>query len=438
MKRLLLLFLFLPLLAPAQVIVTVAGTGTPGYNGDGLTATATELNAPYGVALDGDGNLYICDAFNYRIRKMSPTGIMTTIAGNGTDGFSGDGGSASWAMISSCNYLAVDRKSNVYITDEHRIRKITPTGVITTIAGTGTAGYNGDGIPATTAMLNLPQGVAADSIGNIYIMDHHNFRIRRVDTFGMISTIVGTGIQGFSADGSYGDTSKLDSLGSITIDKGGNLFFSDNIRIRKINSLGIISTVAGNGIIGYSGDSGPATSAMIRAGAIALDTLGNLFLAEGTSCSVRKVTTDGIIRTIAGDGLGGYSGDGGNPMLAKLRSPQGVTVSKSGEIYIGDVGNHRVRMVTTGIIDEVDGVKMPAGSVEVYPNPCHKQCTIVLKNAVTEKAEIVISNLAGEEIYWYITVTNSPVTLQTTWPPGAYIISATVGQQHFTGKLFIE
>lgn len=440
MKTLFLSLLLLPLMLRAQVIVTVAGTGTAGYNGTGFAATATQLNAPYGVATDNDGNLYICDALNYRIRKMSPSRILTTIAGNGTYGYSGDGGSAWAAMITSCNFIAIDNKRSVYIADEHRIRKITSAGIITTIAGTGVAGFNGDGIAATSAMLNRPHGLAVDSIGNVFIVDRHNYRIRMVDTFGVISTVVGNGSQGFSADGTHIDTAKLDSISSICLDKAGTLYFLANSRIRSITASSTLQTVAGNGINGYGGDGGPATAAMIGGGPIANDTSGNIYLSEGSYDRVRKVSTDGIITTIAGNGMGGYSGDGGNPLLAQLYSPQGIAVSKTGDVYIGDVGNNAVRKVTSQLIDKVDNVSYSVGtaSIQISPNPGRTQCNITIVSVTNENVAVVINNLAGMEVYRYTTVTNKAETIQTNWAKGTYIISTTIDRRHITGKLILE
>ena len=272
MKNLIIILLLLPLLTNAQVIVTCAGTGTLGYTGDGHPAVDAELYYPHGVVLDDSGNLYICDEENSCIRKVSNpanlgVGIITTIAGNGTLGYSGDHGLGIYAQITGVD-VAVDHHQNVYIADvdNNRIRKVSFADTITTIAGTGIAGYNGDTIFADTAQLNSPTGITMDSIGNIYFTDVYNYRIRKIDTAGIITTIAGTGILGFSPDGSHADTAKFDALYSIRMDKQGNLLFADNNRIRKIDSAGMITTIAGNGIIGYSGDSGLATAAEISGG----------------------------------------------------------------------------------------------------------------------------------------------------------------------------
>ena len=268
MKNLIVILLFLPLFTTAQVIVTCAGTGTQDYTGDGHPANGAELYSPYGVILDDSGNLYVCDVNNACIRKVTNpanvgVGIITTIAGNGTAGYSGDHGLGVYAQLDAVYDVAIDRHGNVYIPTGNVIRKVTPLDTITTIAGTGTAGYNGDSIPAVMALLNSPIGITLDSIGNIYFTDAYNYRIRKIDTAGIITTIAGTGTLGFSPDGSRADTAKLDNPSGIRIDKRGNLFFSDGERIRKMDTAGIITTIAGNGIVGFTGDSGLAINVEI-------------------------------------------------------------------------------------------------------------------------------------------------------------------------------
>ncbi len=346
---------------------------------------------------------------------------------------------AAWLLtqeINSTYDVFVDHHGNVYLPDQINscVRKVTPAGIITTIAGTGVSGYNGDGIAATTAQLNVPRGVAVDSMGNVYIADGENFRIRKVDTAGIITTIAGTGVAGFSPDGSHTDTVKLDSLASVRIDKAGNIFFADNVRIRKIDTAGIITTIAGNGIIGYSGDSGMATAAMIGGGAIAIDTAGNLFIADGSYHRIREVNTVGIINTIAGNGAGGFGGDGGSPLLAKLLFPQGVVVSNSGDVYIGDVGNNRIRLVTTHPMG-VTNIFNLVQSINIYPNPCHDYFTARINSALNEQAQVIITDITGTEIRKFTTITNQLITVQLDWPRGIYVVNITTENEHFTKKI---
>jgi trimeric autotransporter adhesin len=433
-----------PLFAQAQVMVTLAGNGSAGFAGDGGLSTAATLNAPYGVALDDTGNLYICDVGNHRIRKVRPAygGNITTIAGYGTVGYSGDGGPAIYARFNGMNDMAIDHNGNIYIADggNNRIRKINRGDTITTVAGTGIGGYNGDGIQATDAQLNVPRQVAVDDTGNVYVADEHNNRIRKIDTAGIITTIAGTGTPGYSPDGSAADTSKLSNLQLIKIDSKNNIFFADNLRIRRIDALtGIMTTVAGNGTGGFSGDGGPATAAQINSSAIAIDTSGNLYMAEGGPDRIRKVNTSGVISTIAGNGTGGYAGDGGDPLEAKLLFPQGVAVNNAGDIFIGDVGNNRVRMVTT----QLDGVGLPPKSdplvITIFPNPAKGNFTLQV-NAVATLGNIVVvmSDVNGKETDRLTIPANKQVSVATCCAPGVYTVSASCGNEHYTEKLIIE
>ncbi|MBA3828176.1 MAG: T9SS type A sorting domain-containing protein [Taibaiella sp.] len=442
MKKYLLYTLLLLLLTSAtaysQVIYTVAGTGTQGYSGDGGPATAAQLYEPYGVVLDDSGNLYICDVNNGCIRKVSPAygGIIKTIVGTGSGGYSGDNGLGIHAQLNGAYDVGFDHKGNVYIPDagNSRLRKLSTNDTITTIAGTGVAGYNGDNIPAVTAKLNQPTGITLDSAGNIYIVDYLNYRIRKIDTSGIITTIAGTGIGGFSPDGSRADTAKLKGIYSLRTDKKGNLFFADNARIRMIDAAGFITTIAGNGTRGYGGDGGLATDAEIGGGAIDLDSTGNLFIADDYSDRIRKVNTAGIITTVAGGG--GVIGDGGNPLSALLAVPQGVAVNNLGDIYIGAVGQSRVRLVTNHL--DVNPVSSLKDNIMIFPNPCHNNCNIQLNTPLNEQAEIVISNVNGMGISRQQLTGSKPLPITPGLPQGIYIINVTTQYEHFTAKLIIQ
>jgi len=346
-------------------LTAVAGTGISGFSGDGGRATAAQLNFPSGVAVDASGNLFIADTYNYRIRKVTPDGVISTVAGNGTGGFGGDAGPATAARLSSPSAVAVDGAGNLFIADtlNHRIRKVTPDGVIGTVAGIGGSGpggfgFSGDGGPATAARLNSPSAVAVDGAGNLFIADRNNHRIRKVTPDGVIGTVAGTGTSGFSGDGGPATAAQIASPTSVAVDGAGNLFVATSNRIRKITPDGIISTAAGTGTSGFSGDGGPATAAGLSPNAVAVDTSGNLFITEPANHRVRKVTPDGVISTAAGNGTSSpfFTGDGGPAISALLYYPNSVAVDSTGNVFIADTSNSRIRKVApTGVIDTFAG-----------------------------------------------------------------------------------
>jgi hypothetical protein len=260
------------------------GNGLASHTGDGGQATAAGINTPRALTFDAKGNLYIADYGNNLIRKVNTAGIITTIAGNGMSGFSGDGGQATSASLNGPKGIALDGIGNIYISDAYnmRIRKVNTLGVITTIAGKGTAGFSGDGGQATSAELNYPERVIVDAANNFYIADYYNNRVRKINTAGIITTIAGNGTGGFSGDGGQATAAGLNQLTEVALDAANNLFIVDflNNRIRKVNSSGIISTVAGNGTAGFSGDGGQATAAKLNNPyGISFDCIGNLYIA---------------------------------------------------------------------------------------------------------------------------------------------------------------
>jgi sugar lactone lactonase YvrE len=346
---------------PSGVISTVAGNGTQGYGGDGGPATSAQLSDPLGVAVDTAGNLFIADMDNARIRKVTPSGVISTVAGNGTQGYGGDGGPATSAQFLYPQGVAVDAAGNLFIADTANscIRKVTPGGLISTVAGNGNYGYSGDGGPATSAQINTPFGIAVDAAGNLFIADSGNGRIRKVTPDGLISTVAGDGTAGYSGDGGPATSAQFWDLIGVAVDAAGNLFIADqmNARIRKVTPGGLISTVAGNGTYGYSGDGGPATSAQLSdPQGVAVDTAGNLFIADGGNGRIRKVTLAGIISTVAGNGTYGYSGDGGPATSAQFYGLIGIAVDAAGNLFIADTYNACIRKVTPdGLISTVAG-----------------------------------------------------------------------------------
>ena len=343
------------------IITTVAGTGAGGFSGDGGPATKATLAQPSGITVDSSGNLYIADTDNYRIRMVTANGIISTLAGNGTSAYSGDGGPAVQAALHQPTGVALDAAGNVYVADLNNcvIRKIAPSGIITTVAGTGVRGFSGDGGPATKAMLSTVADVKLDSAGNLYISDYNNQRIRRVDTGGIITTIAGTGQTGFFGDGGPATAAQFNGLSELAIDSTGAILVADtdNNRIRRIVPGGAIGTIAGQTL--SIGDGGPSTLARLTApGNTAIDAAGNLYIADTGENRIRMVTPAGTITTAAGTGAAvAESGDGGPAIAAQLRAPYGVAVDAAGNLYIADAGNNRVRKVNaaTGIITVLAG-----------------------------------------------------------------------------------
>jgi len=343
-----------------QIITTIAGNYNKGagYSGDGGPAINAQFYGPQSVTVDGAGNYFIADQYNNRIRKVtSNTGIISTIAGNGNNGYTGNGGIAVQAQLSNPNGITLDLSGNIYITDflNQVVRKIDHvTGIITTVAGIGSSGgYSGDGGPATSAQLYFPSNITVDVSGNIYIVDASNNVIRKVNySTGKISTVAGNGSHGFSGDGGPATSAQLNYPLGIAVDKNGNIYIADNNNnvIREVNYVtGKINSIVGNYSKGggYSGDGGLATNAQIsQPMGITLDSIGNLYIAEAGNNVIRKYNpVSGVINTVAGNGKSGYSGDGGLASNANLNNPQGVAVDKSGNLFIADRGNNVIRKV---------------------------------------------------------------------------------------------
>lgn len=343
------------------IITTVAGNGTQGFSGDGGPAISAQLNLPHSVAVDGAGNLYISDHGNDRIRMIDRDGNITTVAGTGSAGFSGEGELATDVQINHPADIILDGSGNLYIADfgNHRVRKVDSDNKITTVAGSDYVGYAGDEGAATSAQLNYPQGVALDGAGNLYIADYSNKRLRKVDSGGTITTVAGNGSKGYSDDGGAAMAAQLYYPAGVAVDRLGNLYIAslDNQRIHKVDSSGIITTVAGNGSIGYSDDGGLATAARLNYPLyLGLDGTGNLYFADSDNNRIRKVDSNGVITTVAGTGSRGFSGDGGAATSAQLDIPAGVALDGSGNLYIADHDNHRIRKVApNGIITTVAG-----------------------------------------------------------------------------------
>ena len=340
------------LAGPGTLIFTVAGTGTATDTNNGGQATAAAINMPRSIFPTADGGFIFAEPYSNMVRKVGPDGNIATVAGTGIAGFSGDGGPATAAQLNFCHSASPMPGGGFVIADEvnQRIRRVWPDGTITTVAGTGAAGYSGDGGPATSAKINSPRGVAALPDGGFLIPDSSNHRIRRVWPNGTITTVAGTGVQGYNGDGGLATSAQLSiPFGVAPLADGGFLITDNgNFRIRRVWPDGTITTVAGTGVAGFSGDGGPATSAQINGvHNLAVMPDGGFLLTDTQNHRVRRVFPDGTIETIAGTGAPGFSGDGGAATSATLQYPKAVAVTPSGEILIADETNNRIRFVGT-------------------------------------------------------------------------------------------
>jgi uncharacterized protein (TIGR03437 family) len=366
--------------AYAQVISVVAGTGQQSYYGDGAAAVNAWLAMPAGITFDSAGNLYFADTGNRVVRKVDKSGIISTFAGNEMlfSGGNGDGGPATSALLgwSSPGFfgVAADKSGNLYISDTSsgiaRIRKVNASGIISTFAG-GAPGSTGDGGPAVNAGLGTAAGLAVDSRGNLYIADTLGERIRKVNTSGTITTVAGTGAANYSGDGGPAVSATLSVPVGVAVDAQGNIYITESgnalygPRVRKVDTSGNISTVAGNGKSGFSGDGGSALSAQFGNGlqGIAVDNAGNLYIADYGNYRIRKVDTSGNITTIAGNGKPGGSGVNGNggPAGNSLVEPSGLAVDASGNLYISDYFASQIRKITFGA--SAPALSVSAGSL---------------------------------------------------------------------------
>lgn len=373
------------------MINTIAGNGNIGYSGDSNLATQAQLNA-LGVTVAKDGQLYIPDAANNRVRKINLGDSIFTVAGTGTAGYNVDSGDALTTLLYNPTSVATDTAGNLYIADQRnqRIRKVDIAGVMTVIAGTGITGFSGDDSAAVNAKLNNPISVATDTFGNLYVVDYGNNRIRKINAAGIITTVAGTGVVGHTGDGGQAIAATLDTPTCVATDLLGNFYIADrgNNCIRKVDTAGDISNLAGSpaGTSGFGGDNGPATAALLaHPYGVATDRDGNVYIADEENQRIRKVDLTGNIATIAGSGTLSFCGDGGNPLLACLNHPKGIAVDDMGHVFIADAFNNRIREIT-GVLSVGNAPTEP--DARLYPNPAGEalnvECRIAANNSTIQ------------------------------------------------------
>ena len=422
--------------AQVPIITTIGGNGIGIYGDDvhdGGPATNAEIRHPEGLCLDNTGNIYIAESGNNRVRKINAvTHIVTTIGGTGAHGFFGDNGPATDAQFLAPEAVFSDKSGNIFVADagNNRVRRITQSGVITTVVGSGSAGiglgsYSGDGMAATNSTLKGPTGLYLDSAGTMYIADYDNNRIRKVDhATGIITTIAGNGTTVYPGDGLPATSVGIAGAIQVFADSHENIFFCDQLNhsVRKITTAtGIITTVAGIGTPGHTGDNGPATNAQLnQPSGIYIDAQNNIFLAEYGCGVIRRIDgTTGIITTVVGTSVFGYSGDGGPATDAKLTCGD-VFLDKYGSIYIADLDNNRIRLVTdttqrVGIVHLSSAMN---GELFVYPNPAKDKLTI----EGAENCSVSMYNLFGQEVVKVANTSKRENLDVHSLIPGVYVV----------------
>ncbi len=337
--------------AHSGIITTVVGTGVARSSGDGGLAAEAAIRYPYDLAVDTTGNLYVLESG--RVRRVDPSGRITTVVGPPASGeMTALAGANRLRLGRSVNALAIDAEDNLYVgggDGKHfMVNRISPSGEVTRIAGTGRPGFSGDGGPATQAALGWVYDLAVDRAGNVYMVDYDNDRIRMVDLNGVITTIAGTGEPGWSGDFGPAKDARVDHPWGIALDEGGNVYFTQLPSVvRRIDaSTGVITTIAGSGKVGYAGDGGPANEARMNAPEhVAVDGEGNVYIEDTGNNCIRVVDLNGIIATVVGMRRKGFRGDGDPAGLARLSEPSGMLLTPDGVLYIADSGNNRVRRV---------------------------------------------------------------------------------------------
>jgi len=422
------LFVIIASCCHGQTISTVAGIGVFGFSGDGGPATAAKIWLPGGVFVDKNDNIFSTDYGGYRVRKVTPSGIISTVAGS-TPGMGGDGGPATAAQLYDPLKLAIDKDGSMYIADDygHVVRKVDTSGIISTFAGNYSAGFGGDGGPAIAAQLNHPSGIACDTLGNVYISDMGNRCIRRVSAAGTISTFAGNHITGYSGDGGPATAAQLANPEGIFFMPGYGLLIADfgNNRVRLVNEAGIISLIAGNGTAGYSCDGCYAGYASLNSPKGVTMHGEYVYIADYGNGRIRRVDTAGTITTVAGNGVQDFGGDGGPATLAMLYNPRDVSVDSHGDLYIADLANNRIRKVwfsTAGVKDKSIG---GGNNIVVFPEPAENSFTVEVPSAGCSTT-ISFSDISGKVIETRVIKPDTHISEHffcNSLPHGLYVIT---------------
>jgi len=435
MKRFLLVLLMWPAWANGQIITTWLGGGLGGGTdgvGDGLNKSFAKFINPANAFFDQHGNFYFADQVEQRVRKVDTAGIVTSVAGTGgLGGFNGDSGLADTSELFQPESVITDSIGNVYIADSrnHRIRKISYiTGIISTIAGTGIAGYNGDNILAINAQLSGPSDICFDTKGNLYISDGGNHRIRKINSSGVITTYAGSGILGCTVNGGHADTTEIGASTGICSDTIGNIYISDESeeRVYKVDTSGVITIVVGGTGSGvYNGDNIPAITAEIDPFKLSINHAGNLFVADGINNRVRMIDDSGIIHTAAGNGLSAYSGDNGFADSASIEEPGAVGFDACDNLYIAETSPApaRFRKVTfyTCMPDTATFINKITSnqSINIYPNPVNDVLHI---DYASTNTQFTISNMLGLSVLQGLLSAGTNSINVSALPPGLYVL----------------
>ncbi len=438
--RLLSFVLLVSFTSNAQIISTFAGNGVPAYSGDGGQAVDAEIHGPSGMHITSGGDLYFADRYNNVIRKITSAGVISTVAGNGTMGFSGDGGSATDASLNSPVNVTVDGNGNLYIADmgNNRVRMVSGAGIISTIAGNGTAGYNGENDTATKAALNGPSGVAIDDSGNVFIADKMNSRIRMVDANGGIKTVVGVGIGGYNGDNlPSSNMVYVNKPSDVTISPSGNLYIADtyNGMIRKLDKkTGKVSTILAT--FARYPQVGPNLLWTNRPTGLDFDSYGNLYVSNETGYSIVKLDTNKIVYTICGGNATGFTGDGGRASDALMSRGMGVAADDAGNIYLSDFDNERVRYITTTV--STKNVVSTSAKLNVFPNPSNfGRFTIDLSGVGNVSYTYSFTDVVGRVVCTGTGNAGALKTVSMCQPDGVYFLTVSTENNKWTQKVSV-